>query len=99
MWMRNTWTRRSIACRWWDGRRWRARRSGQDGRDRRERRDGPEERDRLPFPPLLPYFFVDEVGFGGGLSTYSLRNHEVAPFRAIFTSTWRRRFVASGFFE
>ena len=47
----------------------------------------------------LAYFFVDETGFGGGLSTYSLRNHGFAPFRAIFTSTWRRRLVASGFFE
>ena len=39
------------------------------------------------------------VFFGGGLSTYSLRNQVDAPLRATFTSTCRRRFDASGFFE
>jgi hypothetical protein len=59
--------------------------------ERLEWQEGPDERDRqhgsplLPVPPLLPYFFVDETGFGGGLSTYSFRNHALAPFRVIFT--------------
>jgi hypothetical protein len=60
-------------------------------------------RERIPpFQPILPfppYFFVEDDGFGGGLSTYSFRNHTVAPLRVTFTSTWRRRRDASGLFE
>jgi hypothetical protein len=53
----------------------------------------------LTYPDLPDYFFVDETGAGSGLSTYSLRNHALAPFRVIFTCTCRRRFDASGFDE
>ena len=45
------------------------------------------------------YFLVEDVGFGGGLRTYSFRNQTVAPLRVTFTSTWRRRRDASGLFE
>ena len=55
---------------------------------------GQAPRQRRPADLTSPtaYFFVDDVGFGGGLSTYSLRNHVDAPLRVTFTSTWRRRF-------
>ena len=41
----------------------------------------------------------EAVGAGGGLSTYSFRNHTVALLRVTFTSTARRLLLASGFFE
>ena len=44
-------------------------------------------------------YFDDDTGAGVGFSTYSLRAHTDMFARATLTSTCRRRFVRSGFFE